>query len=170
MDAKAVFFDVLKSEFAPKLRELGFTGSGQHFRRVRGEIINAINIQGNKYGGSCAVNLGLHLTFLPLNWRNVLPDPRKIKEIECEFRTRLSRDMKSGYWWKYGRALASSTKSARDLIATYLESGEPHFRRYDSIEKIASMISMDDVNQDAYLNSFGGITSVRAALTMARIH
>ena len=58
MDAKAVFFDVLKSEFAPKLRELGFSGSGQHFRRVRGEIINAINIQGNKYGNSCAVNWG----------------------------------------------------------------------------------------------------------------
>ena len=58
MDARAVFFDVLKSEFAPKLRELGFSGSGQHFRRVRGEIINAINIQGNKYGNSCAVNWG----------------------------------------------------------------------------------------------------------------
>ena len=32
------------------------------------------------------------------------------------------------------------------------------------------MISIEDVNQDAYLNSFGGITTVRSALTMARIN
>jgi hypothetical protein len=169
MDAKSVFFDVLKSEFAPKLRGLGFSGTGKHFRRVDGEIINAINIQGNKYGDSCAVNLGLHLTFLPMNWRSALPDVRKIKEIDCEFRTRLSPDMKSDYWWKYGGLLDSPTKSARHLIATYLESGEPYFRQYDCIEKIASMISVDEIKREAYLHSFGGITDVRAALAMARI-
>ena len=170
MDTKAVFLDVLKSEFAPKLRELGFSGSGKHFRRVNGEIINAINIQGNKYGDSCAVNLGLHLTFLPMHWPNALPDARKIKEIDCQFRTRLSPDMKSDYWWKYGGLRDSPTKNARHLIATYLETGEPYFRRYDSMEKIVSMISLDDVKRGAYLHTFGGITDVRAALTMARIH
>ena len=170
MDAKAVFFDVLKSEFAPKLRELGFSGSGKHFRRVNGEVINAINIQGNNYGDSCAVNLGWHLTFLPVSWRNVLPDTRKIKEIDCELRTRLSPDMKSDYWWKYGGLLDSPTESARHLIATYLNSGEPYFRQYDSIEKIASMISVDEIKRGVYLQVFGGITDVRAALMMARIH
>ena len=170
MDAKSVFFDVLKSEFAPKLRGLGFLGTGNHFRRLNGEIINAINIQGNKYGGSCAVNLGLHLTFLPLTWCSALPDVRKIKEIDCEFRTRLSPDMKSDYWWEYGGLRNSPTQSARHLIDTYLERGEPHFQQYDSVEKIAAMISVDEIKQGSYLYTFGGITSVRAALAMARVH
>lgn len=169
MDARAVFFDVLKSEFAPQLRALGFSGSGKHFRRVSGEIINALNIQGKRSGDSCAVNLGLHLTFLPVTWRNALPDG-KIKEIDCEFRTRLSPNMRSDYWWKYEGLLDSPTRSARHLIATYLESGEPRFRQYDSVEKIASMISVDEIKQGAYRHTFGGITKVRAALTMARIH
>ena len=63
-----MFLDAVKAEFAPQLRGLGFSGTGKHFRHVNGEIINAINIQGNTYGDSCAVNLGLHLTFLPVNW------------------------------------------------------------------------------------------------------
>ena len=167
MDAKAAFFDVLKIEFAPKLRELGFSGSGQHFRRFTGEIINAINIQGSKYGDECAVNLGLHLTFLPMKG---CTNVRKIKEIDCEFRSRLSPDMKSDYWWKYGGRLDSPTLSARNLITTYLESGEPYFRQYDNVEKFTSLFSLDEVNGDTYIDKLGGITSVRAALAMARIH
>jgi hypothetical protein len=100
MDAKEVFFDILKTEFAPKLRKLEFIGSGQNFRRVRGQIINVINVQGNKYGGSCAVNLGLHLTFLQVCWSSALPDVHKVKETDCEFRTRLAPGGKSDYWWK----------------------------------------------------------------------
>ena len=66
---KQAFFGVLKDEFAPELRNVGFKGSGRHFRRINGEVINAIWIQGDKYGRGCAVNLGLHLTFLPVNWQ-----------------------------------------------------------------------------------------------------
>jgi hypothetical protein len=105
-----------------------------------------------------------------MSWCADLPDPRKIKEVDCEFRTRLAPRMKGDYWWKYGGLLSPPAKSARHLIATYLEFGEPHFRRYDSLEKIASMISIDAVRHGAYIEAFGGITSVRAALVMARIH
>ena len=67
MDAKKEFYSYLKNEFGPQHREIGFKGSGSHFRRVNDEVIHCINIQGNKHGGSCAVNLGLHLTFLPIS-------------------------------------------------------------------------------------------------------
>ncbi len=170
MDAKKVFFNVLREELAPKLRGIGFKGSGQNFRRINGEIINTINIQAHKYGGSCAVNLGLHLTFLPLNWADQLPDIRKIKEIDCEFRMRLAPKDKSDYWWKYGGLLDSPTRKAHHLIATYLNYGEPHFKEYDEVEKIASMLSIDDIEKNDYINVFGGITLQRGALAMARIH
>lgn len=170
MDAKKVFFNVLKEEFAPKLRDAGFKGSGQNFRRINGEIINIINIQAHKYGGSCSVNLGLHLTFLPLNRAAQLPDIRKIREIDCEFRMRLAPNNKSDYWWKYGGLLHSPTKKARHLIETYFEYGEPHYKEFDEIEKIASMLSIEDIEKKDYIKVFGGITQQRGALTMARIH
>ena len=65
MNNKDEFLQVIKDEFAPRLRDIGFKGSGHNFKRINNEIINIINIQVNKYGGSYAVNLGLHLTFYP---------------------------------------------------------------------------------------------------------
>lgn len=60
------------------------------------------------------------------------------------------------------------------MIATYLEIGEPYFQQYDCVEKIAAMISVmisvDEIKQESYIHKFGGITPVRAALAMARIH
>ncbi|MDJ0759699.1 MAG: DUF4304 domain-containing protein [Woeseiaceae bacterium] len=169
-DARKFFHGLLRERFAPELRKLGFKGSGNHFRRVRGEVINAINIQGNKYGGSCAVNLGLHLAFLPYNWKSEIPDPTKIKEIDCEFRSRLAPGRRSDYWWKYDGLLTSPRKQVDHLVNTYLRFGEPMFARYESVEDVAKMISLDDVSRRKFVGAFGNVSVVRAALTMARIH
>ena len=170
MDTKKVFYDVLKEEFAPRLRDIGFKGSGQNFYRTKGEVINIINIQPNKYGGSCAVNLGLHLSFLPAVSESELPDIKNIKEYECEFRMRLAPRNKTDYWWKYGGLLNSPTKNARHLIETYFKYGEPHFKEYDDVEKIASMLTLDDIEKNDNIKVFGGIVRQRGALAMARIH
>lgn len=169
-DTKQVFYGLLRDEFAPRLRELGFKGSGSNFRRIRGDVINTINIQGNKYGGSSAVNLGLHLTFLPVNWRDELPEVTKIKEVECEFRKRLAPKKMHDYWWKYDGLFTSPAKQVSHLKKTYFDVGEPAFAKFDTVEKIASMISLDQIFADNYIDAFGGVTEVRAALTMARIH
>lgn len=167
---KKVFYDVLKKEFAPKLREIGFKGSGQNFYRAKDDVINIINIQANKYGGSCAVNLGLHLSFLPTNTGMDLPEIRNIKEYDCEFRMRLAPRNKMDYWWKYGGLLNSPTKNARHLIKTYFEYGEPHFKEFDEVEKIASMLTLEDIENNDYIKVFGGVVPQCGALAMARIH
>ena len=168
-DPRKMFYSLIRDEFAPKLRELGFKGSGSHFRRIRGEVINTINIQGRTHGGSSAVNLGLHLTFLPVNWADQLPDLKTVKEIDCEFRNRLAPGGEGDYWWKY-RSLLSASKNVAHLIDTYLAYGEPEFSKFDAVEKISNMIALDEIRADNYIKVFGGITAVRAALTMARIH
>ncbi len=170
MDEKKEFFIALKEGFAPKLREIGFKGSGQNFRRVRNKVINTINIQGNRYGGSCAVNLGLHLAFLPLSWVDQLPDLKKIKVTDCEFTMRLAPGNKEDYWWDFATLFKSPTKKAQHLINTYFRYGEPKFQKFDSVEKIASMLSLDDIKNQDYLELFAGITVQRGALAIARIH
>ena len=170
MGNKKIFFDELKQEFSPKLREIGFKGSSQNFRRINNEIINTINIQVNKYGGSCAVNLGLHLLFLPVCWADKLPDIKNIKEIDCEFRMRLVPKNKTDYWWKYDGMLSSPTKTAHHLIETYFAYGEPHFQEFNTIEKIKDMLSIEDLKKSDFINVFGGVVAQRGALAMARIH
>ena len=168
-DDKKEFYGFLRDKFAPELRKVGFKGSGRHFRRVNGEIINAIWIQGDKHGRGCAVNLGLHLTFIPVNWQEELPDVATVKEIDCEFRTRLSPKNKGDYWWKYDGLLTSPSKSAGHLIRTYFDRGEPRFKCYASVEDIGSMLSPMQLRSGDYFEDCWNTTMPRIALVMARI-
>ena len=170
MDKKEIFFSILKQELSPKLREIGFKGSGQNFRRINNEIVNIVNIQVNRYGGGCAVNLGLHLSFLPMSSNTVLPNLENIKENDCEFRTRLAPKNKPDYWWNYDGLLGSPEKKARHLFNTYFKYGEPVFKKFDSVENNAAMFTIDDLKKKDSLYVFGHVTLQRGALTMARIH
>jgi uncharacterized protein DUF4304 len=168
VDYRRVFADQLKERFAPALRSVGFKGSGTHFRRTNGEIINTIWIQGSRDGTKCAVNLGLHLTFLPMNWKDELPNTA-ISEIDCEFRDRLSPPGMEDYWWEYGSLLSPPSKHVAHLHSVYFEHGEARFRRFDTVEAVAQMFSPEQLRSGPYMSGFGGITVPRAALAMARI-
>jgi hypothetical protein len=173
MDDKKVFYKLLREDLYPKLRKCGFKGSGQHFKRVDGDVIHAINIQNDKYGGSCCLNLGLHLSFLPIAWpQGQMPELDKIKEVDCSFRKRLTPKEKSDYWWKFkGSGLFSSkSETVEHLVSTYFEEGETEFEKYDTVDKVASMIPMNRIESDEYIQVFGGVVPVHGALTMARIN
>lgn len=45
------FKKLITKYLTPRLRELGFSGSGFNFRKQSGNYIHAIQIHGNKYGG-----------------------------------------------------------------------------------------------------------------------
>lgn len=56
MDAYERFHQLLKRDFLPLLRADGFKGSGNTFRRVKGDRIDVVNVQGSRHGGKCCVN------------------------------------------------------------------------------------------------------------------
>lgn len=173
MDEKKAFYKLLREDFYHKLREYGFKGSGQHFRRVNGDVIHTINIQNNKYGGSCCLNLGLHLSFLPIAWpKDQMPDLGKIKEIDCAFRRRLAPEGKSDFWWKFKGSdlFGSPEKSVEHLVKTYFYVGELEFGKYDTTDKIASMIPLEQIESEEYISAFGGVVPVYGALVMAKIN
>jgi len=182
MNPKEGFFNCLKSEFAPKLRTLGFNGSGQNFRRIREEVIHILNIQVNKYGGSCCVNLGLHLTFLPVAGGTRLADPKQLRVTSCEFRWRLTPPGASDYWWGYEEGASAHLpfgmeggidqgpiKKARHLIGTYEAFGEPQFQSVMTVEAVSQLFQPEDISGSKELPLYS-FTLARGALTMARIH
>jgi len=182
MNAKETFFDCLKSEFSPRLRAVGFTGSGQNFHRTRDEVIQVINIQVNKYGGSCCVNLGLHMTFLAIAGENLLANPKKLKVTSCEFRWRLAPPGTTDYWWGYEEGVSAHlpytmeggrgtgpTDKARHLIAIYEAYGEPRFKSVMTVEAVAQLFQPEDIISKKQLPLYS-YPPARAALTMARIH
>lgn len=183
MKAKETFFNCLKTEFAPKLRKLGFTGSGQNFRRIQNEVIHTLNIQINKYGGSCCVNLGLHLTFLPIAGGTQLVVPQKLQATSCEFRWRLTPPDFTDYWWAYeenefahlpfgmeGGKGHGPQEKARHLVTTYEMYGEPQFQALMTIEAVANLFPPEAIGSGERLSPLYAFTPTRGALTMARIH
>ena len=117
----------LRDHFAPVLRAHGFKGSGRHFRRVSAGVFQAVNIQGSMGGGMFAVNLGIHPLGLPVFLDETL-DVKKARELECEFRRRLSKDG-ADQWWSYFDTRASVIEAAQEAADVFERHGMPLFHR-----------------------------------------
>lgn len=168
--SKDRFYARLKESFTPRLRAAGFVGSGQNFRRIRGEAIHAVNLQGERHGGGCAVNLGIHFTFMPLGWCEDLPNVKTIKEVDCEFRERLSANPEVDHWWTYGDAFITPEESADSLEQAFFGAGEAYFQNYGSVPAILTAFDSMDFTEKWTAPFLGRMTRVRAALAAARVY
>jgi len=113
----------IRAHLQPRLKEDGFTGSGRTFRRVRGRLIQVVNVQGSRYGGQFAINLGMQPVDLP----DILgkePDQKKISEPDCEFRKRLSDDG-TDQWWKHDSTVESMDSAVLAASDVYVRIGRP---------------------------------------------
>ena len=104
----------IRAVLVPQLREDGFAGSGRTFRRAVNGCVQVVNVQGSRYGGRFAINLGLQPLAIP-DVTGVFPDPRKISEPGCEFRRRLS-STGADQWWIHDSLAESMLAAPRDAI------------------------------------------------------
>src|SRR5262249_47270197 len=113
----------IRQYLVPHLKEDAFEGSGRTFRRVRGEWVQVLNVQGARHGGSFAINLGVHPLLIPDISGNS-PDPHKILEPSCELRRRLSE---SGVdqWWHHDTSQYSMDQAVYDAADVYVRVGRP---------------------------------------------
>ena len=125
-------------------------------------------MQGSRYGDSCCVNLGIHLTFLP-TVLNRFADPRKITESLCEFRRRLAPHGQSDCWWRYGDNESEASRSADKLVEVVAHAGFAHFDRFRTFPVSFEGITPQALAAGDFSILPGDITRTRAALAMARI-
>ncbi|NJN95832.1 MAG: DUF4304 domain-containing protein [Anaerolineales bacterium] len=183
MDSKDTFFACLRDEWAPLLRRSGFKGSGQRFQRDLGQVIHVIGVQVNKYGGSCCVNLGLHLRFLPFTNNQLLAPGEKIRVESCEFQWRLTPPGSTDYWWAFEQGVKAHlppglldktntgpVEEARHLINTFETYGEPRFQTVTTVAQVSELIQVEDIERSWPVSPLYSFTPVRAGLTMARIY
>lgn len=163
------FFETLRLEFAPRLREDGFRGSGRTFRRERGEFFHVINIQGSQSGERCCVNLGVHLSFLPVNGHSERRVLGRLTESSCAFRSRLAPPGESDWWWSYGSDSAEAEESARNLALAYFAYGREHFARASEFPEPFTQIAPSDLARGDLSRLPGRTTVPLACLALARI-
>jgi hypothetical protein len=167
MDNRSTFHTELRQRFFPLLRERGFKGSGSSLRRLVEERIDVVGIQGSRYGGSCCINLGVHFTFLPRSWTSDAIDPFKLKDYECEFRTRLHYDSESDHWWAHGNTEQEAVLEVSHLSALFQERGYVFFDRFSLFPGFLGSITPKQIDSGDYSDLC--YTQVRSSLVMARI-
>ena len=159
----------IRDHLAPLLRADGFSGSGRTFRRTVGAWIHVLNVQGSRYGGQFAVNLGLQPIAIPDVLGNV-SDPKRIAEALCEFRRRMSdSEARLDKWWKHDATPESMAAAVCDAASTYDKVGR---RLFDNATSEAA--DLNTVTPDAFIagrfNFQGfGSTNCRMALALARL-
>ena len=124
-ESKARLEPAIRKCLAPALREDGFVGSGRRFRRIGGEFITIVHIQGSRWGGSFAINLGIHPASVPLSLGN-LPDLMTVRDVDCAFTRRLSESEASPIldkWWDHDLSTESMDTAIRLATAVYMTVG-----------------------------------------------
>jgi hypothetical protein len=169
MDAYERFHHLLKRDFSPLLRIDGFKGSGGTFRRIKGDRIDVVNVQGSRSGGKCCVNVAVHFSFLPSEGGGHVEDPKKLKEYSCTFRDRLHEVSESDHWWTYGASDAEAETSVASLIDMYRRRGALFFTRFEPFPEVFERVSPAAMDAGDFSNMPTAMTGVYAALTMARI-
>jgi len=181
--SRDTFFLVLRDEWVSFLSRSGFKGDGERFQRDIGDVIHAIALQKNKYGGSCCVNLGVHLYFLPLTAGGLPQVGVPVRVESCEFQWRLTPPGFTDYWWAYEQGATAHLpvsmlqeenlgprERARHLARTYEMNAEPAFQRLSTVNQIADLIRLKDLSNEWRIVPQYAFTPGRAGLTMARIH
>ncbi|WP_145361997.1 DUF4304 domain-containing protein [Stratiformator vulcanicus] len=122
----------LKPVFAaagPMLKELGFRKFGPTYTREYAESIQVVNFQKSHGGEKFFINIGARPKFLKLHG-GVFPDPKKLKEYECCFRSRVDvRDEPGGAGFSYTEdpewladladSLANAIEDELNLVSEY---------------------------------------------------
>lgn len=141
---------VLK-RIAPRLRALGFRGSGQNYRKTEGDFVFVINFQGSRSGEKFYVNLGAQPVFVPAEGH---ADLAKLKEYECILRRRVGVD-----WpWDMSEAMLSSLESEIDTT---------HAAFFGHAQTLRTALATDSP-EELIRNFSAGTTQARATLHLAR--
>ncbi len=167
MDPYERFHQLLRRDLSPLLRADGFKGSGTTFRRLTGDRIDAVNIQGSRYGGSCCVNTAVHFFFLPTASGGSV-DTKRIKEYECAFRTRL-HEQSADHWWTYGESGGQAEAGIARLVEMYNRRGRAFFGQFEPFPDAFESITPAQLEAGDFSKMPGQMTIVLASLTMARI-
>jgi hypothetical protein len=154
-----------RDHLAPVLREAGFKGSGRHFRRIVNGFAECISLQGSRYGGKFAINLGIQPLSIPDVMGNDV-DPRKIDEISCEFRRRLS-ETDCDQWWSYTQLISSKVSAAENAAEMFQRNGLKYFAEMTGDE--SPLLTVNPISFESGLFDFRGFkaTEVRMARSLS---
>nr|WP_232381216.1 DUF4304 domain-containing protein [Paenibacillus tianjinensis] len=158
-------------------------GSDHHFRKNSDEhFIYTLVIQGNRYGGSCIMELGVHLDFLPIGLSGKA-DNHNLTVYDCEFRERIEAGIPwnqrifgpaqaQAGWFEYGKSEADAIRTINRMYKVFKVRGLEYFDQFKGFPKPILSISLEELKagRSKQQMSMGAPLDLRLALVIARTH
>ena len=155
MSGRNVFLAEVRRQLYPELFQQGFRGSGVTLRRVAGELIHVVNIQGSSSGKGGYVNLGAHLAFLPRAGL-VHDEPARLTKYRCAFRTRVNPEPHFHLAWPYGGSRAEAARNVsllREAFCIRAPQFFSHFASYPASFSDVTPSSLEAAPRPCFLAS-----------------
>lgn len=153
--------------FGNQLRNLGFKGSGFHYKKDSDNFVFTIGIQASRYGNQCCAEFGIQPKSLKKNSLGII-DFKKLKYFDCEFRTRISQIDNSDKWWKYSDTETKNIQIANEVYELIKSRILPIINEFESHPKILERIEPSDLD-NLYTNfkNIIGMTPMSTEIRMA---
>ena len=169
MNAKGRFYKSVEAIVHPALRQDGFTGFGPTLRALVGDTVHIFSFQDRREGGSACVNMGVHPLFLPSPAGMKIESWESAEEYGCEFRQRLAPEGQVDHWWAYEGTSEELATRAKEILNLYRSVGRSFYSKGNNVTGLLSSISPADVSNGDLRHYPSRSTTVRAALTLARL-
>ncbi|MFD0837224.1 DUF4304 domain-containing protein [Mariniflexile aquimaris] len=139
----AEFRKLVAEHFSPKIRELGWKGSGFHFRKnPENHIGNLFGIQGSWYGGSVCCETAIHFDFM-LDMAGLTFD--KITYASSLIRKRLSPKGEGDYHWNFSNDLKKNIESVNSIWDSFEKHGTRFYNDFANFPQPFDKIKPTDL-------------------------
>ncbi|WFA87615.1 DUF4304 domain-containing protein [Paenibacillus amylolyticus] len=173
------FRKLIRVYFAPKLHEVGFMGTDHHFvKTTDNHFIYTLVIQADKSGGSCVMEMGVHLEFLP-NSIGEFKSSNEITTYDCEFRKRINKKenlfkrfftVEREKWFQYGETADDAIVTINEMKQLFLDQGMSYFSQFNDLRIITSISLAEIIARSKKIEDFGAPLDLRLVLLIARTH
>ena len=144
----AEFKKLIKNQFSPKIRQIGWKGSGFNFRKAEeNHIVKIFGIQGSRWGGSVCCETAIHFDFIPdLAGKSY----KKTTYASCLIRERLSPKGEGDYHWQFRNKEEENIKSINQIWEAFKTHGQTFYEDFDNFPKPFDQIEVKDLSNRGY--------------------
>ena len=139
----AEFIEILNEKFIPFIRTFGFKGSKNSYYLRYEPVIITLNIFKDKYGGNCALKLGVHLDYIE-NHLGQLPVASKFTVPDCYIHESVSMDNGES-WYYYGLTKEEGYETVDLMINMFKKRGIPFLEQFHNYPKPFDQITLKDI-------------------------
>jgi hypothetical protein len=137
------FINILNDEFTPLIKSFDFRGSKNNFYKRNSPWIYTINIFKDKYGGNCALNVGIHLDFVE-NQIDQLPIPSKFTIADCMISKSIEMD-NGNNWYYYGKDRNEGLETVELMASMFKKKAVPFLQKFENYPSPFDKITLSDL-------------------------